>query len=106
MESEIEVTSSEDIDGKALEKPQENEAKEIEEIEEIEEEVKVMKAKDQLVEEVEEHDPWWDNDEESNGERTPVSNTEIKRCKRLFRYGDDSSNVSFEYNSHNYALSH
>ena len=105
MDSRVRVTSRVRIDGEAIVKGEENETEEIQENEEIEEEVVVMKAVDQPVEEEEEHDLWWDNDEESDVEHTPVPVIEMKRCSRVFRYGDDSTDVSSDYDSDNYALS-
>ena len=100
MESEIRV-----INGKAVAKEEDNETEEIQQNEEVEEEVEVMKAEDEPVVEEAEHDPWWDNNEESDEECTLVCDVEIMRCKRLFKHGDDSSDVSSEYDSDNYALS-
>ena len=102
MESEMRVTSRVGFDGKAVEEEEESET---EEKEEIEEEVEVMKSEDQPLDEDEEHELWWNNNEESDREYTLVSETEIRRCKRVFRHGDDSSDVSSDYDSDNYALS-
>ena len=100
MESGIRV-----MDGKAVAKEEENETKDIQQNEEFVEKVEVMKREDDPVDEEAEHDPWWDNNEQSDEERTLVCDVEIMRWKRLYKHGDDSSDVSSEYELDNYALS-
>ena len=100
MESGIRV-----IDGKAVAKEEENETEDIQQNEEFVEEVEVMKREDDPIDEEAKHDPWQDNNEQSDEERILVCDVEIMRWKRLYKHGDDSSDVSSEYDSDNYALS-
>ena len=90
---------------KVVWKEEENRTDETEANEEVEEEVEVMREEDQADEEDEAYDPWSNNKEESDRERASDDDVEIARCKRLFRYGDDSSDASSGYDSDNYALS-
>lgn len=101
----IRMEKEKETEEEAIRKEEESETEEIEGNEEVEEEEEVLKAKDHADEEDEEYDPWWNNNEESDRDRASDDDVEIARCKRLFRFGDDSSDVSSEYDSDNYALS-
>ena len=67
------------IDGKAIAKEEDNEIEESQQNEEFEEEVEVMKGEDEPIDEEAKYDPWWDNNEESDEERTLVCDVETMR---------------------------